>query len=127
MPVERTDAAALTGAGQSPAKAEVINLNEVADREALSVEDQIALQDAGLRKRIGNRIVWTFIAGHIVTLTVLAGLVYLDQSNMGSHVITPDQRIITEKVIITLLGATTVQIGAIAVIIARYLFPGRGD
>jgi hypothetical protein len=37
--------------------------------------------------------------------------------------VTPDQRIITEHVIMTLLGATTVQIGSIATIIARYLFP----
>lgn len=61
-----------------------------------------------------------------MTLFVFAGLVYLDQSNMGNHVITPDQRIITEKAVMTLLGATTVQIGTIAVIIARYLFPRRG-
>lgn len=125
MPVEQNAAAPLAGIGQLSARAEVINLNEVADREALSVEDQIALQDADLRKRIGNRIVWTFVGGNVVTLFVFAGLVYLDQSNMGNHVITPDQRIITEKVIMTLLGATTVQIGTIAVIIARYLFPRR--
>jgi hypothetical protein len=29
------------------------------------------------------------------------------------------------QVIMALLGATTVQVGAIAVLIARYLFPGR--
>ena len=125
MPVDQNAAAPLAGIGQLSARAEVINLNEVADREALSVEDQIALQDADLRKRIGNRIVWTFVGGNVVTLFVFAGLVYLDQSNMGNRVITPDQRIITEKVIMTLLGATTVQIGTIAVIIARYLFPRR--
>jgi hypothetical protein len=39
--------------------------------------------------------------------------------------ITPADRIITSQVIMALLGATTVQAGAIAAIIARYLFPGR--
>jgi hypothetical protein len=39
--------------------------------------------------------------------------------------ITPADRIITGQVITALLGATAVQVGAIAVIIARYLFPQR--
>ena len=104
----------------------MINLNEVAEQEELSVKDQIALQDADLRKRIGSPIVWTFIGGNVVTMLGFAGLVYVDQSNMAKYLITPDQLIITEKVIMTLIGATTVQIGTIAVIIARYLFPRRG-
>ena len=52
--------------------------------------------------------------------------VVLDQKNITAHLITPADRIITNQVIMTLLGATAVQVGAIAVIIARYLFPGRG-
>jgi hypothetical protein len=39
--------------------------------------------------------------------------------------ITPADRIITSQVVMALLGATAVQVGAIAVIIAQYLFPGR--
>jgi hypothetical protein len=50
--------------------------------------------------------------------------VRLDQSNIAAHLITPADRIITNQVVMTLLGATAVQVGAIAVIIARYLFPG---
>jgi hypothetical protein len=49
----------------------------------------------------------------------------LDEINIATHLIAPGDRIITEKVIMALLGATTVQVGAIAAIIARYLFPGR--
>jgi hypothetical protein len=41
------------------------------------------------------------------------------------HLIAPGDRIISAQVIMALLGATTVQVGAIAVLIARYLFPGR--
>jgi hypothetical protein len=52
LPVDQNAAAPLAGIGPLSARAEVINLNDVADREALSVEDQIALQDADLRKRI---------------------------------------------------------------------------
>jgi len=65
-----------------------------------------------------------FIAANGVALYVVERLVRLDQSNIVAHLITPADRIITNQVVMTLLGATAVQVGAIAVIIARYLFPG---
>jgi hypothetical protein len=49
----------------------------------------------------------------------------MDQNNIASKLITPGDRIITSQVFMALLGATTVQVGAIMVIIARYLFPGH--
>ena len=49
----------------------------------------------------------------------------MDQNNIASKLITPGDRIITSQVFMALLGATTVQVGAIMVIITRYLFPGR--
>jgi hypothetical protein len=67
-----------------------------------------------------------FVAANISTLLAVFRLVGLDQKNIAAHLITPADRIITNQVIMTLLGATAVQVGAIAVIIARYLFPGRG-
>jgi hypothetical protein len=60
-----------------------------------------------------------------LTLAALAILVLLDEINIALHLIAPGDRIITEKVIMALLGAATVQVGAIAAIIARHLFPGR--
>lgn len=65
----------------------------------------------------------TFIGANIVTLIVIAGLVCLDQIDIQAKLITPGDRIIGQRVILGLLGATTVQMGTIAVIIARYLFP----
>jgi hypothetical protein len=60
-----------------------------------------------------------------VTLAALGLLVVLDEVNMALHLVAQGDRIITNQVIMTLLGATTVQVGVIAAIIARYLFPGR--
>jgi hypothetical protein len=51
--------------------------------------------------------------------------VVLHEFNIALHLITAGERIITEKVIMALLGATTVQVGAVAALIARYLFPAR--
>jgi hypothetical protein len=53
-------------------KAEVISLDAVAEREGLSVADQIALQDAEQRKAITGRMLQTFIAANTVTLVGVA-------------------------------------------------------
>jgi hypothetical protein len=73
----------------------------------------------------GHQIVWTFIGGNLVTLAALGALAWLDQTNIERGLIMSGDRIVTPQVIMTLLGATTVQVGAIAINIARYLFPGR--
>jgi hypothetical protein len=74
---------------------------------------------------MARRIVRIFIGANFVTLLVMAGLVWLDQGNVASHSIAPGDRIITSQVFMVLLGATTVQVGSIAFIIAQYLFPRR--
>ena len=118
-------------AAQEPATvhatAEVVSLDAVAEREGLSVADQIALQDAEQRKAITGRMLQTFIAANTVTLVGVALLVVLDEINLWSKLAPAGDRIITQQVIIGLLAATTVQVGAITVIIARYLFPGRSS
>jgi hypothetical protein len=74
---------------------------------------------------MARRIIWVFIGANIVTLLAMAGLVWLDQGNVASHSIAPGDRIITSQVLMALLGATTVQVGSIAFIIAQHLFPSR--
>lgn len=107
------------------ATGEVVKLNQVAGRDGLSVADQIALHDAHLRQSMANRIVRAFVQANIVMLGALGVLVILDEVNIWCHLMSPGDRIITSKVFMVLVGATAVQVGAIAAIIARYLFPGR--
>jgi hypothetical protein len=107
------------------AATEVVRLDREAERVGLPVPDQIALQDAALRQWVARRIIWVFVAANVGTLLALAGLVWLDQTNVASHMIIPGDRIITSHVFMALLGATTVQVGSIAFIIAQYLFPSR--
>lgn len=118
----------LTGEpGTLAAAGDVLSLDQVAERA-----DQIALRDAGLRERdaalrekMADRIVRAFTRANVVVLVIVGALVVLDEINIASHVISPSDRIITPQVFMALLGATTVQVGTIAAIIARYLFPGR--
>jgi hypothetical protein len=107
-----------------------VGLTEV-EEHGYSLEQTIALhhaslrqQDADLRKWMADRVIPAFLWANGLTLTALAFLVALDEINIAWHLIAAGDRIITEKVIMALLGATTVQVGVIAAIIARYLFPG---
>jgi hypothetical protein len=108
-----------------------VGLKEVEER-GYSIDEQIALhhaalrqQDANLRKWMVDRVVPAFLWANGLTLAALGLLVVLDEINLASHLIAAGDRIIGGQVIMALLGATTVQVGAIAAIIARYLFPGR--
>jgi hypothetical protein len=103
----------------------VLSLNREAERVGLSVADESALGDHQPRQWMARRIVWTFVVANAVTLAALALLVWLDQNNMAAHLISPADRIVGNQVILALLGATTVQVGTVAAIIARYLFPSR--
>jgi hypothetical protein len=103
----------------------VISLDREAERERLSVADHVALQDANLRQNVAYWTIGTFIGANLMTLFALGYLAWMDQSNIASKLIAPGDRIITSQVFMALLGATTVQVGAIMVIITRYLFPGR--
>jgi hypothetical protein len=103
-----------------------LGLEKEAERVGLNVADTVALQDANLRKWMADQVVPAFVrAKNGLTLAALAVLVVLDEVNVAFHLIAPGDRIITEKVIMALLGATTVQVGVIAALIARYLFPSR--
>jgi CRISPR/Cas system-associated protein Csm6 len=102
-----------------------VSLEKEAEREQLSVDDRIKLDDQNLRQGVADRVMRTFVRANAVTLVVLCTLVALDEINIWLHLIAPTDRIITNQVIMALLGATTIQVGAIAAIIARYLFPGR--
>jgi hypothetical protein len=113
-------------ASDHPAPVEIaIRLSEAADQAGLSVQDRIALRTQYLREWVAGGIMVLFILANALMLYVVYRLVWLDQANLEAHLITPVDRIISNQVIMALLGATAVQVGAIAVIIARYLFPGR--
>jgi hypothetical protein len=111
---------------------EVLDLDLEADREGLTVAHITALSDArvrradaALRRWMARRVMWAFILGNAVTLCAFGALVWLDQSDIEAKVVAPGDRLITSQVFMALLGATTVQVGTIAVLMTRYLFPAR--
>jgi hypothetical protein len=123
------DGAPLAGTGSSTFSATgEISLQKEEDRvvgRVYSVDEQIKRGVARLRRWMAGRVVRVFVQANCVTLAALGVLVVLDEVNIYFRLAAPGDRIITNQVIMTLLGATTVQVGVIAAIIARYLFPGR--
>jgi hypothetical protein len=111
--------------GTIAAAGDVLSLDQVAERVGYSVADQIALDVQKMRRGVAERVVRAFIVANGVALAALGALAVLDEFNIMFQLVTPGERIITPQVFMALLGATTVQVGTIAAIIARYLFPGR--
>jgi hypothetical protein len=107
------------------AEAQVVSLDREAEREGLSVADQVTLQDARLRERLANLVVPAFLKANGWALVAVVALVAPDEVNIAFRLTPASDRLITGQVIMTLLGAMTVQVGATAVLIGRYLFPGR--
>lgn len=89
------------------------------------VADRIALSDAGLRKLVAVAIVFAFL---VVNGAVLWGIWLVFQKDIdlltraGSNFTAAD-RLGTTNLLMTLVGATTVQLGALIVLIGKYLFP----
>ncbi len=62
-------------------------------------------------------MLWLFGITNVVVLTALAFIFWVDQGLQSAD------RLITSEVIMTLIGATTVQLGGIMLIIAKSMFP----
>lgn len=91
----------------------------------VSTADKIALSDAGLRKLVAVAIVLAFL---VVNGAVLWGIWIVFQTDIqlltrpGSNFTAAD-RLVTTNLLMTLVGATTVQLGALIVLMGKYLFP----
>ena len=88
-----------------------------------SVADKIALGDLDIRKRFARDIIALFIVTNIFVMMGLGVVFWQDCVQLAAHRISPSGRIIDGKVVMTLLGATTVQLGAVIYTIARAIFP----
>ena len=102
----------------------VVSLDREADRVGLSVDDEIRRDEQRLRRMMVYGFVAMILIGDVFAFTALGWFSWLDQTNLEHKFMSAGDRIVNHQVIMALLGATTVQIGAIATIIARYLFPG---
>ena len=81
----------------------------------VTVDEHIAISDATLREQMTNKLIRLFVGSNIVVLLLVIVVFVAD--------IIRNTSIINTNVIMALIGATTVQLGAIMVSISAYLFP----
>ena len=88
-----------------------------------SVDDQVALGDLGIRKDFAKNTMILFAISNVAVLIGLGIVIWLEAEQLAGGIIKPEQRIIDHRVIMALLGATTVQLGTVIFTIARAIFP----
>ncbi len=88
----------------------------------LSIGEQIALADSHVRRRIAYSIMGLFAAVNLATLVFVYLLFCADQGELARKLIGPGDRVVNASVVMTLLGATTVQLGSAMLIMARFVF-----
>ena len=93
---------------------------------SVSVAEHIALTDAKVRQNVSYVVTCAFVIANVLTLAGVAYVFHEDNANIVARLIEPGDRVITPHVIMTIVGATTVQPGALALTMGRYLFPGPG-
>ncbi len=88
-----------------------------------SVADRIVLSDARVRALVSYAVCAAFLAVNLATVAGLSAVHLDDYANIRLKLATADQAVVNARVLMALLGATTVQLGLMAVIMVRYLLP----
>jgi hypothetical protein len=104
----------------SAAHNERISLTEVASHFSIEQEEW------HLRRDVTRKIIFSFIVVNIAVLVMICSMFTVDTVLIYKATMKSADRLITEKIIITVIAATTVQFGAIAVSISAWLFKRRG-
>ena len=100
-----------------------VGVGSFADREGYTVAEEIALTDAKVRGHVSYAIAAAFVLTNVLTLVGVGYIFGADNANIIAHVMESKDRVITPRVVMTIIGATTVQLGSLALIMGKYLFP----
>ena len=96
------------------------------DREVAQFEttaDVIARGDLEIRKTFARNVMALFVISNLFVLIGLGFVFWQDGVLLADGKIKPAERILDGKVIMALLGATTVQLGTVIYTITRAIFP----
>lgn len=89
-------------------------------KEEADIHVQISNQE--LRKSFAAKITWLFYITNVFVLIAISICFYFDVKLIESGKYTPADRLVQSEVIISIVGASTVQLGAIMIAFSRYLF-----
>jgi hypothetical protein len=92
--------------------------------EELRIKDENAEAERQLRKSAADRVINIFLVSNLAILAAVIVASACDYLLIFKGISHADDRLISGKVIMALVGATTVQLGTVMLTIYRYLFPG---
>lgn len=92
--------------------------------EELRIKDENAEAERQLRKSAADRVINIFLVSNLAILAAVILASACDYLLIFKGTLHSDDRLISGKVIMALIGATTVQLGTVMLTIYRYLFPG---
>ena len=89
----------------------------------VSVQDRVLINESALRTELARKIIKTFVGVNSAVLTLVVACAISDVVLLAHKFVSANERLITTQVIRTIIGATTVQLGAIAITLSNWLFP----
>jgi hypothetical protein len=108
-----------------PAHIEDVAL-DYSERPRINVEYAKAksiLNDINLRTKMTEGLLHLFIKVNAYVLLVVGLAVAIDTWLIAEGLIKAEQRLVNAEVVMTLIGAATVQLGSVIFTISAYLFP----
>jgi hypothetical protein len=89
----------------------------------VSVSDRIAIGEHEMRRYVAFAVVATFAIVNLAVFGLLIWLDFRDLALIAEGKLEATRRLLSTELLMTVVGAATVQLGAIAYIVATYLFP----
>jgi len=94
---------------------------------ARTLDEHIRQGEHDLCERVAKKTLRIFLTANLYMLGALGVVFAVDTALLAFGFQKADQRLIDSGVIKVLIGATVVEVGALMVIIANWLFPKRAD
>ncbi len=128
-----------------PENSEIIQLSKLADEKVGSGKEQETVSNIALREKVAKYLLILFIGTNLAVLVTIGALAYVDYHISGEIVtrattqpaafekllasadLIEKSRSVNAGVLMALIGATTVQVGAGVFTITQYLFPKQSD
>lgn len=93
------------------------------EEQRFTVPEQIALRDVAIREQFARTMLVLFGTTNVFVLIALGIVFSYDTLELRAHLITASDRVVDARVVMALLGATTIQLGAVIYTMARAIFP----
>ncbi len=106
-----------------------VDLRSAADQSGSLEEQRTRAQIQGIKHDNFLRIVLVlamitlFVALNFFVIDLISRALDVDVAMIQQKQITPADRLITDNVLVSLIGATVVQLGAVILAMAHYFFP----